>query len=362
MTAIINLAYDCGQGNGKLVGPHGWAILESYAARQRGEQVSGDLDGIRSKRARHQITLENAQRFYVGRNAHSVGEPIEALDYDRYAGSPEQRALFYGILTEYMQKHEVRLERVRLTIGVPFQVLSGAEAERNVQAISGWLTGEHTWQADGERYSLTITETRVKSQAAGALYQYMFDENGHIVRERKSTLIAPKKGGGVQFVPVGILSFGFLTVEAMAVEYQKGDNGELELVKQDRFTSSRPMGLHRLLDVARSGPELTLAELDQQFRDGVLDTGDAMTIYQRDVSGVLIDAWGRSGWKRFGVILLVGGGAVALGDWLRGRFEGRAFLPESPASANGHYRDGRGQDLMPILAIAMGLYREAMRS
>jgi hypothetical protein len=359
---IINLAYDCGQGNGKLVGPHGWTLLESYAARHKGEAVLGGLDGIRSKRARMLVQLENGQRFYVGRNAHAAGEPVEALDYERYMGSPEQRALFYGILTEYMRRHQVPLERVRLTIGVPLQVLAGAEALLMVGAISGWLTGEHTWQADGESYTVTITETRVKSQAAGALYYYMLNEAGHILRERKATLVAPKKGGGFQFVPVGILSFGFLTMEAMAIEYQKNEQGELELVKEDRFTASRPVGIHRLLEVARSGMERTLAELDQQFRDGALDTFDAMQIYQRDVSSALIDAWGRNGWKRFGVILLVGGGAVEMGDWLLGRFEGKAFLPQAPDGSNGQYQDERGQDLTPILAIALGLYREALRA
>jgi hypothetical protein len=357
----INLAYDCGQGNGKLVGPHGWTMLESYAARHKGEAVLGGLDGIRSKRARLLVQLENGQRFYVGRNAHAAGEPVEALDYERYSGAPEQRALFYGILTEYMRRHQVKLERVRLTIGVPLQVLTGAEANRGVETIAGWLTGEHTWQADGETYTMTVTEARVKSQAAGALYFYMFDENGHILRERKSTLVTSRKGGGVQFVPVGILSFGFLTMEAMAVEYQKNEAGELELVKEDRFTASRPVGIHRLLEVARPGPELTLAELDQQFRDGTLETFDAMQIYQRDVSAALMDAWGRSGWRRFGVILLVGGGAVEMGEWLQGRFEGKAFLPQAPADSNGQYKDGRGQDMTPILAIALGLYREALR-
>ena len=38
-TSYINIAYDCGQGNGKMVGPDGWAILESYASRYNPETV-----------------------------------------------------------------------------------------------------------------------------------------------------------------------------------------------------------------------------------------------------------------------------------------------------------------------------------
>ena len=83
-TSYINIAYDCGQGNGKMVGPDGWAMLESYASRYNPQTVPGGLDGLKSQRARMAIKLPNGRAFYVGRNAHAAGEPVEALDYDRY--------------------------------------------------------------------------------------------------------------------------------------------------------------------------------------------------------------------------------------------------------------------------------------
>ncbi len=361
MASYVNIAYDCGQGNGKMVGPDGWAMLESYAARKNKETVIGGIDGLKSQRARMTIKLPNGRAFYVGRNAHAAGVPVEALDYDRYNGVPEQRALFYGLLTEYMQKHETTLDRIRLTIGVPLQVLAGSGSSTNVQNITDWLEGEHEWEADNKPYQVTVTEALVKSQATGALFNYMYDENGHIIRDRKSTLVAPKKGGGYQFVPIGILSFGFLTMEAMAVQYQKDKSGQLELVKQDRFTASKPVGMHRLLEIARPGESYTLAELDQQFRDGTLETHEAMEIYRRDVSNALIEAWGRRGWKRFGAIILVGGGSIELGGWLLRRFDGRAFLPTAAPGAEQIYTDERGNDITPILSIALGLYRQALR-
>ena len=361
MANYTNIAYDCGQGNGKMVGPDGWAMLESYAARKNKETIMGGIDGLKSQRARMTIKLPNGRAFYVGRNAHAAGEPVEALDYDRYNGVPEQRALFYGLLTEYMRKHETTLDRIRLTIGVPLQVLAGERSNTNVQTITDWLEGEHHWEADNKPYQITVTEALVKSQATGALYNYMYDENGHIIRERKSTLVAPKKGGGYQFVPIGILSFGFLTMEAMAVQYQKDESGQLELVKQDRFTASKPVGIHRLLEIARPSHSYTLAELDQQFRDGTLETHDAMQIYRRDVSNALIEAWGRRGWKRFGAIILVGGGSLELGEWLLKRFDGKAFLPSASSETKHMYLDQRGNDMTPILSIALGLYRQAIR-
>ena len=119
--------------------------------------------------------------------------------------------------------------------------------------------------------------------------------------------------------------------------------------------------MHRLLEIARPGESYTLAELDQPFRDGTLETHDAMEIYRGDVSNALIEAWGRRGWKRFGAIILVGGGSIELGGWLLDRFEGKAFLPTAAPSAEQIYTDARGNDITPILSIALGLYRQALR-
>ena len=74
MATYVDIAYDCGQGNGKMVGPDGWAMLESYAARYNSEAVLDGLDGLKSQRARMIIKLSNGRAFYVGRNAHAAGD------------------------------------------------------------------------------------------------------------------------------------------------------------------------------------------------------------------------------------------------------------------------------------------------
>ena len=92
MANYINIAYDCGQGNGKMVGPDGWAILESYASRKNKESVSSELDGLKSQRAHMAIELPNGRAFYVGRNAHAAGDPVDPA---RLAGH-SRRALSPG--------------------------------------------------------------------------------------------------------------------------------------------------------------------------------------------------------------------------------------------------------------------------
>ena len=67
------------------------------------------------------------------------------------------------------------------------------------------------------------------------------------------------------------------------------------------------------------------------------------------------------GWLRFGTIIIVGGGAIEMGDWLLKRFQGKPFLPSAPKANRQLYLSQRGDDLTPILAIALGLYRQAIR-
>ena len=49
--------------------------------------------------------------------------------------------------------------------------------------------------------------------------------------------------------------------------------------------------------------------------------------------------WGKA-WKRFAIVLIMGGGAVLLENSLPYRFNGRAYVPDEP-----------------VQAIARGLYR-----
>ena len=52
--------------------------------------------------------------------------------------------------------------------------------------------------------------------------------------------------------------------------------------------------------------------------------------------------WGQQ-WRRFERIIVVGGGALLLGDYLMGRFGGKTHLPDQP-----------------VLATARGLYKQAL--
>jgi hypothetical protein len=57
------------------------------------------------------------------------------------------------------------------------------------------------------------------------------------------------------------------------------------------------------------------------------------------VLGVIERQWG-SAWRRFAVVLIMGGGALLLKDTLPLKFSGKAYLPDNP-----------------VQAIARGLYK-----
>lgn len=58
--------------------------------------------------------------------------------------------------------------------------------------------------------------------------------------------------------------------------------------------------------------------------------------------GVVEKQWGNA-WKRFAVVLIMGGGSILLHDTLPYRFNGKAFMPDQP-----------------VTAIARGLYKLAL--
>lgn len=311
------LALDLGAGNVKLKGAAGGVVLASQAATVLGE-VSGRAVGLRAGKPPLRVRL-NGHAFYVGVGAHDWGRPVENLDDGRFVvGSPELRALTYGALVRYEQEFGLP-EEAALMVGLPQSALSD-EATRGIR---GWLAREHSWHADGVEGSFRVPEVTVTSQAAGALFGYFLDEAGAFVPERKG-----------QFKQeVGIISIGMGTVEMLVVR-----NG----IEVKGFTKSFTGGVRRLLDLVDPQGYYSRGELDTLLRAGKLDVKASLPVWWSEVAGGIEKRWGRA-FRRFAVIIVVGGGAVLLLDALTGQFVGKAFVPDDP-----------------VLAIAEGLYRMAL--
>ena len=318
MNTIIKLGMDAGNGAYKLDGAEGFLELQSQVATNGGQKVMNTM-GLRKSKAPLQITNNNGS-FYVGPYAHDHGRPVENLDVDRFNGTPEMRALFHGSLTQYQRKYGTFASPLSITVGLPNEILTGETAEKNVETVKQWIRGVHTWSADGEPFSVEVIDVKVASQVTGGLFDYLLDTEGHFVPDRKGAFSGE----------VGTVSIGFGTVELMVVRNR---------APVQRFTTGATSGVRRLLEIVNGQRLYSLGELDMQLRAGQLDVSAALPIWEREVMGVIEKQWGNA-WKRFAVVLLMGGGSILLKDTLPYRFNGKAYAPDNP-----------------VIAIARGLYK-----
>lgn len=310
----MSLAFDVGYGNIKLYGSRGGLVMQSAVSVGSG-QIIRRMMGLRSTRPPLRIETR-AGVFHVGENAHDWGRPVENLDFERLTGSPEMLALFFGAITHY----GVPDDPVALIVGLPIVPLMGEEAKATQQAVRRALRTTHTWQADGVDYTVTVRTIRITSQPVGAMFDYLLNEKGEMPAQRRIAF----KG------EIGILGLGMNTVELLVVR-----NGS----PVQRFTAGRKLGVRRLLELINYDRTYSLAELDAQLRHGSLDITRALPVWQSEVLGLIEMEWGTS-FRRFGVVVVVGGGASFLREALVRRFRDRTFIPENPiiATARGLHK------------------------
>lgn len=312
----MNIGLDLGMGACKLYGPGGGVVLPSHVAIADG-RVIGRLAGMKQQKAPMKVAVDG-RAFYVGDGAHDWGRPVENLDYDRLTGAPEMRAIVYGALTAYIQSTLQILPMLTVYVGMPLEPLQGDGAQATITAVREWLHGSHAWIANGVPYQVDVREVKITSQPTGALFDYLLDNDGRFVPDRK---------GHVK-EEIGIISVGFNTVELLVVQDTRPVN---------RFTAGTTAGVRRLLELVNGDGLYSLGELDGRLRSGALDVRTAVPVWGREVSGAIERTWGRS-WRRFARVVTVGGGALILNGQLD--FAGKSYLPDDP-----------------VLAIARGLYK-----
>ena len=165
MTESISFGLDLGMGALKLHGIQQSIQLISQVAVNNGPLV-GRMLGLGSPRLPLRIALPSGSTFFVDSGAHDSGRPVENLSMDRFAGSPEMLALFYGAFTRLIQRSGDISQPVSITCGLPLDTLSGEEARTTVESIQRWMKADHIWKANDQENHLNVTEVRVTSQLA----------------------------------------------------------------------------------------------------------------------------------------------------------------------------------------------------
>lgn len=309
MAELVNFGLDLGMGALKLYGNQQGIQLISQVAVNNGPLV-GRMLGLGNSRLPLRITLPSGNTFFVDSGAHDSGRPVENLSMDRFSGAPEMLALFYGAFTRYIQQVGVVPQPVNIICGLPLETLSSEKAHSTIDGIHRWMKAEHTWKANDQEFQLSVVEVRATSQPAGALFDYVLDLEGKIIPERRNAFTQE----------VGIVSIGMNTTELLVVR---------EKVPVQRFTAGSTSGVRRLLELVNGQQLYSLGELDTLLRANRLDVSQALPIWEREVTGEIEKCWGKS-WRRFTVVILVGGGAVLLKNTLPYFFNGKGILPEDP--------------------------------
>lgn len=315
---MILLGEDLGMGANKLYGTQGGLQVLSQVA-SNGTQHLAEGVGLRSRERPMEVKSE-AGAFFVGEGSHDFGRPVENLDFDRLTGAPEMRALLYGSLAKYQIQYGKFEEPLDLMVGLPLQMMTGEDALDYTDGVKRWMRGAHTWAADGEIFEAEIGRVRLTPQPVGALFDFVLDNEGNIIRENRFALTKE----------IGVLSVGFNTLELMVV-----DAG----APKERFTAGNTVGVRRLLELINRERLYSLGELDAKLRAGKVDLSYALPIWEREVKGEIEKQWGAA-FRRFQKVLVVGGGALLLKEALLTTFRGKAHIPTDP-----------------VLSIARGLWK-----
>jgi hypothetical protein len=320
-----NFGCDLGQSSLKFVSSRGALQFSSTAAL-----FSGEVADFGKKRSRPIVVEGDFGKLFVGGNAHAYGIPIENMDFDRLAGTPEMRGVFYGAMTAYMNRYGLLEDPLTLIVGLPFQMLQGegASVAKFRKAVNGWLAGEHRWIADGDDHCVAVERVELYPQALGAPVDYALDINGKAISAERTRALQ---------VECATVSIGSNTVEALVT---KGNDDT------KKFNGGKPIGVRQLKRRVDPYGHWSFGEFDQMLRTGTLPddyqvTTQHLDSWSSEIVGFLNDLWGQS-YHRFHKVFFVGGGSILLQKQMRAKFNGKTVLADDPvmAIANGLYKLG----------------------
>jgi hypothetical protein len=315
---------DNGAGAYKVYGRHGGIELPAQVAADTRRHRHANVAGLRTVRPPMRVII-GGNRFHVGIGAHDCGRPIENLDEERFGHSPDNGALRCGAFSIYIQAYGLVSGPIESVVGLPQSTFTLDASKHIVSSVKAAMSGHHRWRVENglvktRSHEIEVARVTVTSQAAGALFDYLLDEEGAFIPKRKSAFKQE----------IGVMSIGMNTLELLVLR----DGAPIE-----RFKTSETAGVRRLLELVDPAGLYSRGELDVRLRAGTLDYGDALPIWVAEINGHIERLWGRA-FRRFATTIVVGGGALLLRDTLLARFNGKAFVPDDP-----------------VMAVARGLYK-----
>ena len=314
---MVSVGFDGGFGGMKIWSHAGGLEMLSQVATNGGGHFEGMI-GL--KQAERPLMIETADgQFYVGARSHNYGRRVENMSFDRFGGSPEMRAMVYGIFTKYIEANGAFEAPLSVMVGLPLAMM-GEDLKESRLSIRRWMLGRHDWEANGVPYSVEVGRVRWNSQPVGALFDYVMNSDGQPVAGHERALRER----------IGVLSVGMNTVEKMVIDNQ---------TLNEALTDSDKLGVRRLLEL--TGVKMSIGERDVMLRNGNLKYKDKLPVWASEVNGCIERKWGED-LESFSAVLVVGGGALLLGNMLNLVAGGvnKAVVADNP-----------------VLSIASGLYK-----
>lgn len=317
MNASEMLGVDFGMSSTKIVGAKGEIMFYNQAALPLGGKVEGAFTGMKARK-RPMVVSGVFGEFYVGKGSHDFGEPMESFDAESLTGTNETRALFYGALTMYQKMHGRFESGLAIAVMLPLQLITGERAKKNQEAVQSWLMGTHTWKANGEEFSATIEKVALAPQAIGALFDYVFDNNGEAISGHEDAMK----------MECAEISVGSNSVELMVTKR----NSDTE-----KFIGGKSVGVRKLFKRIDPKGLYTYGDLDLKLRGKDDDFDDEtkaklpghIESWSVEVKDFINKKW-EGAHERFHKIFLVGGGVYLIEKQLKARFNGRTVVPENP--------------------------------
>ena len=294
-----------------------------------GEETSDDLD---------RLAVEyEGEKFFLGEMARRQGAARATLDQDRFIDL-EGMALLAGTLTRFTKPGK---QVVNLVAGLPVTFYAKME-DTYKKAIQGKhevtiLTPDGK---EGENYTFRIDEIRLMPQPFGSIFNELLSEDGGIEK--------PSYGTG----NVGVIDIGYNTLDLCRAD-------ELEFIeRKSRSFSNTGMhsayveiskSLYEAFKVEVSEEHLENAVRERKFKAGgrVYDINNIIETAYKNVAERVVSKI-RNTWNdlwNVDRILITGGGAPALGDYIGSALEheGVVICNDDAIYTNvrGYYKYGR---------------------
>lgn len=321
---MITAGIDCGYYMTKLV-----AMAEKKIERSFPSIVgSPDMSKFAAMPERNFTISENGDNWLVGEEAIDQSRWIHRREDRSWIESKQWKTLFLAALSEITEKPR---NEMLLVTGLP---VSYFKADKD--KVKTLVLGEHRFtRGNRDEQVIDIVECRVMPQPFGSLFNEALDGNGKI---SNSELLEP-----VGVVDIGskttnfLLSKGLRDVSPQTVSIDKGGWDVARALQESILEDNR------FSDINYSDHEWMKAVINKYFWYGntKIDVTDVLAKITKAFAEQVIDSstavWGNG--REVRQILVTGGGALLIGDWLIGHFPHARILKESIFSnARGYHK------------------------